>query len=324
MGDLISVVVPAYNAQKYLSRCADSVLMQTYSDLELILVDDGSTDQTGTICDEYAARDNRVVVIHQDNKGVSAARNAGVEKSTGTYLVFVDADDALIPDGLEIMLSELLLANADIAGCSSVRIKEGDPFSAPASGGKRWILEGMDGLKGSLADRGFSYAVWAKMYRRSFIGDIRFAEGKRVHEDAFFLFECFCRQPRIVLCDRLVHVYYVTAGSASRAAFSDKFFDILYFAERKKQMIQEQYPELEEMAYNVLVKANMALLGNLCRTWDRKYRQAERECIRTVRRYREFFVPASKRDRWWFLVLTNHLYYVYKILYGIKCRIRRK
>lgn len=324
MSDLISVIVPAYNAERFLSRCADSILAQTHQSLEMILVDDGSTDRTGTICDEYAVSDRRVIVIHQPNKGVSAARNAGIDKSTGTYIVFVDADDALLPNALEQLLSEIQSADADIVSGSSCRINEGEAPSVPLSNGNQRVLEGLDSLKGSLEDRGFSYAVWAKIYRKEFVGSTRFVEGKQVHEDAFFLFECFCKQPRVVLCDKYVYVYYVTAGSASRAAFSERFFDILFFADRKLEMIEARYPELKEMAYNVVVKANMALLENLCRTWDPQYRQAERECIRAVRKYRKYFISTSPHNSRWFFVITNRFYYCYKLFCGIRKMIRSK
>lgn len=317
MSDLVSVIVPAYNAERFLSRCTDSILNQTYTNIELIIINDGSEDKTGIICDAYAADDSRVVVIHQENQGVSAARNAGIEKSSGVYIIFADADDALLPDAVEILLSEMRSADADIAVCSSYRVREGEAVPLQPSGGKRRILEGLESLKGSLEDRGFSYAVWAKMYRRQFIGNTRFVEGKRVHEDAFFLFECFCKQPRVVLCDKYVYIYYVTAGSASRAVFSEKFLDILFFAERKLQIIEEQYPQLKEMAYNVVVKANMALLENLCGTWDPKFRQTERQCIAEVRRYKRYFVAASRQNKRWFFIITNHLYHLYKICYCI-------
>lgn len=322
MSDLISVIVPAYNAAPFLKRCADSVLAQTHQDLELILVDDGSTDGTGAICDGYAARDRRVVVIHQENRGVSAARNAGIDKSCGEYLVFADADDALPADALEQLLMQLWSADADIAGGYSLRAAEGEVVSLPPSGTRRWVLEGLDSLKGSLLDRGFAYAVWAKLYRRELVGDTRFVEGKQIHEDAFFLFECFCKQPKVVLFDQYVYIYHVTAASASRAPFSEKMFDILFFAERKKEIIEQQYPALRDLTCNVIVNANLALLRNLCGTWNRQYRQQEKACIRTVRRCRSAYTPSCRRDRLWMFVVTNRLYYCFKFFYGIRKKLR--
>lgn len=318
MSDLVSVIVPAYNAERFLARCADSILAQTHQNLELILIDDGSTDRTGIICDEYAARDARVVVIHQENKGVSAARNAGIDKSAGEYLVFVDADDALLPDGLEQLLFEIRLADADIGCGTGCRVREGEIVFAPVSSGRRRMLEGLDSLKGSLMDRGFTYSACANIYRKAFVGDTRFMEGKRVHEDTFFLFECFCAQPRMVLFDKCVYINYITEGSASRSGFSEKMLDMLFLADRKMEIIEQQYPALKDMAYNVIVKANMALLQNLLSTWDPQFRKQERECIKTVRRYRRYYISVSRRDDRWLMVITNRLYYCYKLVYGIR------
>lgn len=320
MSELVSVIVPAYDAARFLARCADSILNQTYGSLELILVDDGSTDDTGAICDAYARRDNRVVVIHQPNRGVSAARNAGIDKSSGTYLMFVDADDALLPEAVETLLFEIQCADADIAACAGHRLPDGSPVPGGQASGRRGLLEGLQSLEGALRDRGYAYAVWAKLYRRAFVGDIRFVEGKRVHEDAFFLFECFCKQPRMVLYDKYVYIYYLTADSASRTGFSGKYLDILYFADRKMELIESWYPQLAEMARNVVVKANMALLQNLCRTWDPRFRQMERACIRTVRQYRKYFIPASRGNSRWFFIITHRLYGPYKIFYSMKHR----
>lgn len=319
----VSVIVPAYNAECYLERCAESVLNQTYLNLELLIINDGSLDGTAYICDELARRDARVVIIHQRNSGVSLARNAGIERSTGEYLTFLDADDTLVNDALEIMVSCLEDAQADIAGFISCCIEEGETRKSIKTTGEQRILVGKEALEGALEDRPFSYAVWAKLYRRSVIGQTRFLQGVRVHEDAFFLFECFCKQPAVVLCDRHVHWYYVTPNSASRSRFSDKFLDILKVSDLKMGIIREQFPNLEEKAYNVIVKSRMALLQNLCGTWDKEYRIIEYQCIKTVKKYREYFVSATEFDHRWLLIIVNNLYYAYKMLWWIKRCIKR-
>lgn len=323
MQDLVSIIVPAYNAEKFLSRCADSVLNQTYKNIELIIINDGSADKTGVIGDQYARGDHRVVVVHQENKGVSAARNAGIDRSRGEYIMFVDADDALVPDAVEMMLSEIRSADADIVACNSRRIRNEEAVSLPQSKDRRKTLEGMESLVGSLQDRGFGYSACAKLFRRDLVGDTRFVEGRRVNEDSFFMFQCFCKQPRMVLRDRYVYLYYVTEDSASMAAFSEKFFDILFFADRKLEIITQQYPQLQDLAYNVIVKANMSLLWNLCKTWDPKFRKAERECIAAVRRYRRYYIPGSRRDNQWHFVICNHLFYCYKIFYFFRSKLKK-
>ena len=114
---MISIIVPVYNVEKYLSRCLDSILVQTYRDFELILVDDGSTDRSGAICDEYASRDERIKLIRQSNQGLSVARNVGLDAARGDYIGFVDSDDYIHPETYQILLDALLKYDADLSVC---------------------------------------------------------------------------------------------------------------------------------------------------------------------------------------------------------------
>lgn len=129
--ELISVIVPVYNVERYLRRCVDSILHQTYQDLEILLVDDGSTDASGAICDEYAAQEERVTAVHQKNGGLSAARNTGLERAQGTYLCFVDSDDFLDSRMLETLCRDLQEQNADVA-VVGFRMFEREEELAPA------------------------------------------------------------------------------------------------------------------------------------------------------------------------------------------------
>lgn len=117
MNDLISIIVPVYNVEKYLNKCIDSIINQTYKNIEIILVDDGSTDNSGKICDEYLLRDSRIKVIHKNNGGLSSARNEGINISSGEYIGFVDSDDWVEPNMYEEMYKKILYSNADIVDC---------------------------------------------------------------------------------------------------------------------------------------------------------------------------------------------------------------
>ena len=150
---------------------------------------------------------------------------------------------------------------------------------------------------------------------------LRFMPGKRIHEDSFFLFECFLKQPCMLVCDAVVLCYRTTESGASRAPFSEKFFDILYFAERKMSLVAEHYSQYTSLAKNVWVKANMALLQNLCKSDGRRYRREEKDCIRAVIENKKYFIPATAFHRRWFMVITHHLYLPYKWLWKLKQRI---
>lgn len=313
---LISVIVPAYNAERWLEECGLSVLSQTYPHVELVIVDDGSTDATLSVANALAEQAENVKVIHTENGGVCHARNTGLEAASGEFIAFLDADDLLLPRAIEDMYRFMVTFACDIVSASAKTIAENTKLSDLPSIQdaelQYCIWEGTTSLEMSLKDHGGTYAVWGKLYRRSFLKDIRFTEGKRVHEDSYFLFECCLQQPRMLLCNVTAVLYRRTIVSASRAPFSEKFFDILYFAERKQALIEEKYPQYIDLAKNVWVKANMALLQNLCKTRDPKYREAEKKCIREVIANKKYFIPVSRWNRRWFFVITHRMYGVYK------------
>jgi len=311
---LISVIVPAYNAEKWLKECADSVLGQSYPHWELIIVDDGSTDGTGQLARELAREKENIHTIHTENGGVCRARNTGMDAAAGEYIVFLDADDLLLPHALQTLYAALTGQKGDIAVGWKTNVKpDGTELGCPYPRESR-VFTGTEGLEYSLRDHPSLYAVWGKLYKKEVLNGLRFAEGKKVHEDSFFLFQCMLRQPKTVLCEEIVLRYRISENSASRAAFSDTFFDILYFAEEKMRLVNEQYPALLPLAENTIVKANMALLQNLCRADGTTYAQAEKQCIREIRRYKKSFQPATSFDRKWFWVVTHGLYGAYKWL----------
>ena len=311
---LISVIVPAYQAEKYLHECCQSVYAQTYSNWELIIVNDGSRDRTAAIADQEKAQHENVVVIHGENGGVCRARNIGLDAARGDYIAFLDADDLLCPDALETLYAVLCNNEADMAiGWKTNMRPDGTEIGCP------YVLEhglwiDTQGLEQSLRDYPATYAVWGKLYKKELIGQTRFVEGKRVHEDSFFVFECLMKCPRVVLCDQVVIRYRISENSASRSGFSEKMFDILYFADRKKEIVLQQYPQFQILTENMIVKANMALLGNLCKIDAPRYRKAEKDCLRAVFTHKASFIPATPRDRRWFFILTHHLYRPYKLL----------
>jgi glycosyltransferase involved in cell wall biosynthesis len=312
---LISIIIPAYNAERWLRESCDSVLSQTYRNLELIVVDDGSHDGTYDILEDIAKEHSEVRVIHTENGGVCRARNTGLDAARGEYITFLDADDLMVNDALEKLYGAIIENKADISvGWKTNMRSDGQLLECPYQP-ERAVLSGTQGLEYSLKDHPCTYTVWGKLYRRSFIGKTRFVEGRRIHEDSFFVFQCCLKQPKMVLLDDILVQYRLSEDSASRAPFSEKFFDILYFAERKKALIEEMYPEYLALADNVLVKAHMALLKNLCKTKDRKYRAQEKNSIREIRKRRKTFVPAIRGDQQMFRIVTFHLYGVYKYLY---------
>lgn len=317
MQPLISVIIPVYNAEKYLKVCVDSVLGQTYSNLEIILVDDGSSDNSPAICDDYAAEDKRCKVIHKKNGGVCTARNMGLDNASGEYVAFIDADDYFFSDSIEKLYLSADESCADIAiGWKTNVTDKGAHLGCPYKI-ERGAWSGTEGLENSLKDHPACYAVWGKLYKMSVIGDVRFVEGKKVHEDSFFVFQIMMKKPAVILSENIVLNYRESENSASRAAFSDKYFDILYFSECKRCLVEENYPEMLELAEHISVKAHMALLRNLLKTNDKRYRFREKESINYVIRNKEHYIDSIESDLRWLFIITHHLYYVYKLAYRI-------
>ena len=230
----------------------------------------------------------------------------------------MDADDALKPDAMETLYFALKDHGCDISigwkTCVTENGKElGCPYKTDSA-----IWEGTEGLENSLKDHPACYAVWGKLYKSSIVRDVRFSEGKKVHEDRFFFFQCLMKKPRICLCDRIVLNYTESENSASRAAFSDKFLDILFFADEKKKMIEECFPELKTLADNMIIKANLALLTVLLKNRDGKYKKMESECIKTVIAYKDRYVSAPQTGNRMYYVVVRRFYRIYKLLYSIK------
>lgn len=184
----VSIIVPVYKTEKYLRQCIDSILAQTYTNLEVILVDDGSPDNCGTICDEYAVKDRRIRVIHKENGGLSDARNAGIDGATGEYLMFVDSDDYIAPEMIEVLFTALKENDADMSLCSFACVDENGieiSESITQSPIKREVVNGHELLKRMVEPFGWYYVLAViKLYKKDLFRNIRFPRGK-IHEDEF-------------------------------------------------------------------------------------------------------------------------------------------
>ena len=317
MDPRISVIVPVYNARQYLETCIASVLSQSYSSLELLLIDDGSTDGSGVICDTWQAKDSRVRVIHTENRGVSSARNTGIETATGDYIAFLDADDALLDEALTTMYGLLLEHGCDIAVCTKLSFNADGTHCMVDFPATFELWSAKQGLEASLRDHPATYSVWGKLYRKAAIGDVRFVPGRNIHEDSFFIFQCMLKEPKVVVQNTAVIHYNISENSASRGSFSDKYLDILYYAEQKQSLILAQAPEYAALAENVMVKAHMALLKKLTVSTDPRCRKLERTSLRYVRRHRHAFISTGASDTRLYRYILYRFYYPRKMLLHI-------
>ncbi len=235
MQPIITVIIPVYKVENYLRKCVDSVLSQTYVNLEIFLVDDGSPDNCGTICDEYAVRESRIKVIHKENGGLSSARNAALEVMTGEYLLFVDSDDYITPDAIEGLYSSLIKNNADIATGNMISVDENGVqknFYFPAETEK--VLEG-----DSLLDTMLQPCAPNRLYKSGIFDGIRFPEGK-LYEDVFIYHKILAKTNRMVLTGRTSYYYTVRSGSIMHSEYNIGFTDIVF-------AIRERYRWLDSI-----------------------------------------------------------------------------
>lgn len=204
----LSVIVPIYNCEPFLPACLDSILAQTYTDLEIILVDDGSPDQSPQICNEYEKADRRIKVIHQDNQGVSAARNAGLRLASGELISFIDSDDTLEPDMYELLVAAMQDHDADISHCGFNRVENG--VVHPIYDTRQTVLQtSEEAVRCLITGKLFTGSLWNKLFRTSLLEGLSFYEALKINEDIQFAFEAFRRANRIVFSDYAKYNYVV-------------------------------------------------------------------------------------------------------------------
>lgn len=258
---MISVIVPVYNVEAYLSRCVDSIISQSFSDLEIILVDDGSTDASGEICDGYAANDSRVKVIHKANGGLSDARNAGIGIANGEYITFIDSDDFILPEYFSYLHKLIADANADMAVCQFIAVDEND--RRLSSGGvevDKTIKGNENCMAAFLADTAIDTTAWRKLYRTSLFTDsgIRYPVG-RYHEDAFTTYLIIALCDTIAIGSQPLYAYRQRSGSIVNSYFSPKHFDLVQASLERYEFISKRYPKLSPSAANGIIYA-----ANIC------------------------------------------------------------
>lgn len=226
--ETISVVIPVYNTEKYLKQCIDSVLNQTYHELEIILIDDGSTDNSGKICDEYAVKDARIYVIHQKNGGLSQARNSGIEFSHGQYLIFIDSDDYINKQMIEKLYHAIKETKADLGICDFDFYYEEDsqiPYKQCISPIKSEILSTQDAVNKLLLDEGWFYIVaWNKIYKRELWDNLRFPIGF-IHEDEAVIHRILIQCRRVVSIDEKLYYYRQIPGSIMHSGVDKRHLD---------------------------------------------------------------------------------------------------
>lgn len=240
MNDLISVIIPVYKVEKYLNRCLNSITNQIYSNLEIILVDDGSPDKCPQICDGWAKKDKRVIVLHKENSGQAAARNMGVNIAKGEYICFVDSDDWVSYEYISKLYELINLYNADVAYCDLIRIKKEKKIINKTSHYKILNNEELMRLFFRIDGGKSLYSVCRGIYKKNIIANISFLEGS-IAEDVLFTFDMYSKCKKAVFTDETLYFYFINDEGTTNSPLSIKDLTIINVWDKILKTVPEQY-----------------------------------------------------------------------------------
>ncbi len=249
---LISIIVPVYQVEKYLEKCINSIITQTYKNLEIILIDDGSTDKSPSFCDHFQAKDSRIKVLHQENGGLSYARNVGLKIATGDFIGFVDSDDWIEPNMYEVLMSALQETGADIAVCNrQYEFNDSESIPIHMKSAKKKLYSAEEALRRLIiGDKIIHNAVWEKLYRRTIISDIKFPIGK-IFEDSLWTTLVIGNAKLIICIDYPLYHYFIRSESLSHnlELTIKRGEDKIEMIERRTEYIRMKYPTLQKLSF---------------------------------------------------------------------------
>lgn len=313
MEDLVSVIIPAYNSGERIKSCVSSILQSTYPSIEIIVVDDGSSKTDAHIYDSLQSLSERIRIIHQENTGVSGARNTGINCSRGEFITFVDADDTIDSELISTLVRNLKKHKADVSECGYKEYFDKINYLSVTCEKKKELV-GSDILECFFTSNTIGWSVWGKVYKRSVIGETRFKLGRRTAEDMFFVYEILKKSKKIIVDEHLLYNYIRQSDSAMADTNCEKFFDTY-------DLITEVYED--ELSNKKLKKAQLEFYISkmlwffrfiICK--DKKKLYSEQ-----IQRARVFFLQNIKmskikctRKQNIELFLFKYTYPVYKIL----------
>lgn len=238
---LISIIVPVYNVERFLRRCVKSLLAQTYRNIEIILIDDGSTDKCGEMCDQYAEKYSHVKVIHQKNGGLSAARNTGIDRAEGAFLYFADSDDYIASDSIEYLFEMIHSSKSDIAVASYRLVDESSTISSstPSDRTSTTSMSAEYALIDALYEKASKFHAWGKLYRKDLFEQVRYPEG-RLFEDVGTTYKLYMNSKSITISKAQKYFYTIRKGSITQSDFSPKMMDLIDFAEDIRHTVRDK------------------------------------------------------------------------------------
>lgn len=317
MNPLISVIVPIYNVEKYLARCVDSIVNQTYKNLEIILVDDGSPDRCPQMCNDYAEKDSRIKVVHKKNGGLSDARNAGMAVATGEYISFIDSDDYVSDDFFECLLDVMNKENSDIAECSVVKFYEDNRFDEFSDDLSVKTYDTQDAMSALIAENPFHQHVWNKLYKTELVKDIPYAVGK-LNEDEFWTYRVFGRANKVARINKTMYYYFQRSSSIMGVGYNIRRLDALEGKANRQKYIENNFPDLSTQAKIDLYGSCMFAYQSVLKFMSGADKKKALELIRKYRKmYNLSFDEIKLADK-----SARKYFYLAKCNFGFCCKFR--
>jgi glycosyltransferase involved in cell wall biosynthesis len=326
-GPLINIIVPVYNVEKYLARCINSLIGQTYKNIGIILINDGSTDGSTEICDKYALLDHRIKVIHKKNEGVSTARNVGIDESSGEYVGFVDSDDWVEPDMYEKLYNLIIEFNSDISICDYYLERESCNSAKSVVEYNVRIYEG-DWPEAFLYQKMGVSSVWNKLFKKDVIK--KEFQSLAMSEDALFLLQNFLNAKKIASTNQKLYHYLQRNGSARISSFRPSQLDSLKCADEVYNIVKDKLPQYEVAAKSFMFEYYIGTLSRLF-YWNKENDYADvykcivnklnqilidKKVIKYIPRLKYFFYLLYKKNKKAFRYISR--VYYNKVLYSTK------
>jgi glycosyltransferase involved in cell wall biosynthesis len=313
----LSIIVPVFNIEKYLSKCIESILSQEFSDFELIIVNDGSTDSSGLIATNFAKIDMRVKVINQVNGGLANARNTGINVSKGEFISFIDGDDYVHPEMYQIMISEILDKNADISVCGRFDVN-GDKISERFNQNKVTVWDSSLAIRNLLLNNLIDSSVCDKIFKRYLFQEIRFPDGK-INEDMFIIIKLIHKSLRIVHTGRSLYYYYHRNGSITMSPFTSKNMNALEAVDNTIKYLKSNEENFDAEIKYYKVTNLIYLLSRIVNTVNLKeYLEEYTKLKREIFVYFYFILFSKKisfRNKIFVLLILSNSYELIKKIY---------
>lgn len=319
MADLISIIVPVYNAERYIDQCIQSIVDQTYKELEILLIEDGSLDNCGAICDKWVEKDERIKVYHVKNGGSAKARNIGLIHASGKYVGFVDADDFLFPEMYETLYSLAVSSQAEIAECGYYRVDSENIFDKQKTSEKGVVrfLNTEEALFENIRDNIVQQVVWNKLYLKRMIGQEYFTEGKYI-DDEFWTYKIIGSAKKVVSTSERFYCYRQQTGSVMHQNFSIRRLDALEAKLQRLKYIEEKFPSIAKEAkinlYFTCIYLQQKSLSDLEKEECIKASEKIKKCLNSFYITKVDLKSINRKQRIW--------YGLSKLSFIWACRIR--